>query len=212
MNEELIIHILDLFGVAVFAASGALVAGRKRMDIFGVIVLGLVTALGGGTLRDILLNSGPVFWIADRSYLVIGTAAAALTFIIVRRHPAPIRALLLSDALGLAVFTLIGTAKTLETTGSQILAVVLGTMTGVAGGMIRDILSAEVPLILRKEVYATACICGSVIYVALNHLALPKPFLIVIPILTTLLLRVAAIRWGLSLPRFVPRQEGEKKV
>lgn len=190
-----------------FAVSGALAAGRKRMDIFGVIVLGLVTALGGGTLRDMLLNSGPVFWVADSSYLLVGVIASALAFVVVRRVSVPSRGLLLMDALGLAVFTLIGTAKTLDATASGSLAVGMGIMTGVAGGMIRDVLSAEVPMVLRREIYATASLCGSLAYVTMNHLALPGFACLIVSVLATLSIRLAAIHWGLSLPLFVSRND-----
>lgn len=207
MDQEQIIHALDLFGVAVFSVSGSLAAGRKRMDIFGVIVLGLVTALGGGTLRDTLLNSEPVFWVADRSYLLVGVVASALTFVVVRRLSVPKRGILLSDALGLAVFTLIGTAKTLDATGSGSLAVVMGIMTGVAGSLIRDILSAEVPLVLRREVYATASLCGSLVYVAMSRLFLPGIACLAVSVLVTLSIRLAAIHWNLSLPLFVSKND-----
>ena len=172
MYPAQIIYGLDLFGVAVFAVSGSLAAGRKRMDVFGVIVLGLVTALGGGSLRDALLDSGPVFWVEDPGYLLVAVAASMLTFIVVRVISVPWRGLLISDALGLAVFMAIGTDKALAITGSPSVAIVMGVMTGVAGGMIRDVLSAEVPLILRKEIYATAALCGSLAYVILSRLGL----------------------------------------
>jgi uncharacterized membrane protein YeiH len=207
MDQGQIVHALDLCGIAVFAVSGSLAAGRKRMDIFGVVVLGLVTALGGGTLRDTLLDTGPVFWVTDPSYLLIGVVASVLTFVVVRRLSVPWRSLLLSDALGLAVVTVLGTAKALDATDSGSVAVVMGIMTGVVGGMIRDILSAEVPLILRKEVYATACLCGSLIYVAMSRLALPGTACLIVPVLTTLSIRLAAIHWGLSLPRFVSKDD-----
>jgi len=212
-----IIHGLDLFGVAVFAVSGALAAGRKRMDIFGVIVLGVVTAIGGGTLRDILLNKDVVFWFTDRIYLWIAAGAAVATFVIGRRITLTNRWLLLFDALGLAVFTFIGAEKTLIATGSETLAVVLGIMTGVAGGMIRDVLSAEVPLVLQKEVYAVAAFCGALIYVFMHSLGLPTTLIIVVTISTTFLIRMAAIRYRLSLPSLhieeVPpgRDAGEKR-
>ncbi len=201
MEVEQIIYALDLFGVAVFAISGSLAAGKKRMDIFGVIVLGLVTALGGGTLRDILLNSGPVFWIENRIYLLIGIVTSGLTFVFVQRLSLSKRSLLFPDALGLAVFTLIGAAKTLSVTNSGSLAIVMGTMTGVAGGMIRDVLSAEVPLVLKKEVYATASLCGSLVYVLMTRMALPGIVCLISPVVTTLSIRLAAIYWGLSLPQ-----------
>lgn len=203
MGVEQIIYALDLFGVAVFAISGSLAAGKKRMDIFGVIVLGLVTALGGGTLRDILLNSGPVFWIDNRIYLLIGIIASGLTFVFVQRLSFSKRSLLFPDALGLAVFTLIGAAKTLSVTDSGSLAIVMGTMTGVAGGMIRDVLSAEVPLVLRKEVYATASLCGAMVYVLMIEMELSGIVCLISPIVTTLSIRLAAINWGLSLPQLM---------
>ena len=200
MDPALIIYGLDLFGVAVFAVSGSLAAGRKRMDVFGVIVLGLVTALGGGTLRDTLLDSGPVFWIADPGYLLIAVASSLLTFIAVRVISIPWRGLLISDALGLAVFMAIGTAKALDITNSPSVAVVMGVMTGVAGGMIRDVLSAEVPLILRKEIYATAALCGSLAYVILLPLGLSNIPCLILSAAVTLSIRLAAIHWGFSLP------------
>ena len=208
MGVEQIIYALDLFGVAVFAISGSLAAGKKRMDIFGVIVLGLVTALGGGTLRDVLLNSGPVFWIDNRIYLLVGTIASGLTFVFVQRITVSKQSLLFPDALGLAVFTLIGAAKTLSVTGSGSLAIVMGTMTGVAGGMIRDVLSAEVPLVLRKEVYATASLCGALVYVLMVESALPGIVCLISPVVTTLSIRLAAIYWGLSLPQLTSGDEG----
>jgi len=202
MEAARIIHTLDLAGVAVFAVSGALAAGRKRMDVFGVLVLAVVTALGGGTLRDVMLGAGPVFWIADRGYLVVAMLAAFVTFAAMRVLVVRPRALLVSDAGGLAVFTAIGTAKALSVTGSVGVSVVMGVMTGVAGGMLRDVLSAEVPLVLRREIYATAALCGSLVYVAASLVSVPAPGPFVASVVVTLAIRLAAIRWGLSLPVF----------
>ena len=202
-----VIYSLDLFGVAVFAVSGSLAAGRKRMDVFGVIVLGLVTALGGGTLRDILLGAGPVFWIADRVYLLVAVVSSLLTFTAARIVSIPWPVLLISDAIGLAVFMAIGTSKALAITGSPSVAMVMGVMTGVAGGMIRDVLSAEVPLILRQEIYATAALCGSLAYVILHRLGLANTPCLVLAAATTLVIRLAAIHWGFSLPVFKSRDD-----
>lgn len=202
MKPSLIIYGFDLFGVAVFAVSGSLAAGRKRMDVFGVTVLGLVTALGGGTLRDTLLDSGPVFWVVDPVYLFVAVAASLLTFVAVRVISVPWRGLLISDAFGLAVFMAIGTAKALSVTGSSSVAIVMGVMTGVAGGMVRDVLSAEVPLVLRREVYATAALCGSLSYVLLIGLGISDTACLVSSLTVTLVIRLAAIHWGFSLPVF----------
>jgi uncharacterized membrane protein YeiH len=202
VKPSLIIYGFDLFGVAVFAVSGSLAAGRKRMDVFGVTVLGLVTALGGGTLRDTLLDAGPVFWVVDPVYLFVAVAASLLTFVAVRVISVPWRGLLISDAFGLAVFMAIGTAKALSVTGSSSVAIVMGVMTGVAGGMVRDVLSAEVPLVLRREVYATAALCGSLSYVLLIGLGISDTACLVSSLTVTLVIRLAAIHWGFSLPVF----------
>ena len=210
MNPEQIIYGLDLFGVAVFAVSGSLAAGKKRMDVFGVIVLGLVTALGGGTLRDTLLDSGPVFWVDQPAYLLIAVISSLLTFIAVRIISIPWGGLLISDAFGLAVFMAIGTAKALAITDSPSVAIVMGVMTGVAGGMIRDLLSAEVPLILRREIYATAALCGSLAYVILIRLGVPDIHCLMLSAAVTLSIRLAAIHWGFSLPVFKSKADLEK--
>jgi uncharacterized membrane protein YeiH len=202
-----IIYGLDLFGVAVFAVSGCLAAGRKRMDVFGAIVLGLVTALGGGTLRDTLLDSGPVFWAVDPVYLLVGIASSLLTFIGVRIISVPWRGLLISDAFGLAVFMALGTAKSLAATNSASVAIVMGVMTGVAGGMMRDVLSAEVPLILRKEIYATAAFCGSLAFVIMDRLGLAAIPCLLLSATVTLVIRLAAIHWGFSLPVFKSKDD-----
>jgi len=209
MDPVKIIYGLDLFGVAVFAVSGSLAAGRKRMDVFGVIVLGLVTALGGGTLRDVLLDAGPVFWVEDRVYLLVAVASSLATFVAARLISIPWQGLLISDALGLAVFMAIGTAKALAVTGAPSVAMVMGVMTGVAGGMVRDVLSAEVPLVLRKEIYATAALCGSLVYVILNGLGRSNITCLALAAMTTLAIRLAAIHWNLSLPVFKSKDDLE---
>lgn len=204
MDSTRIIYILDLFGVAVFAVSGALAAGRKRMDVFGVVVLGVSTALGGGTLRDALLDTGPVFWIDDPIYLLVAVFFSLITFITVRFLTAHRHALLVSDAFGLAVFTAIGTAIAYKTADSHSVAIVMGIMTGTFGGMIRDVLSAEVPLILQREIYATAALSGSIVYVLLKGINFSAIFCMAASVTVTLAIRLAAIHWRLSLPVFAP--------
>jgi len=199
-----IIHLLDLFGTGVFAITGSLAAGKKRMDVFGVLVLGLATAIGGGTLRDLLLGRCPVFWIINPNYLIVVITACVLTLLLARFVIISINILLVFDALGLAVFTVVGMVNSLSVTESAIVAAIMGIITGVAGGILRDTLSAEVPLILRKEIYAAACLGGAVAYLGLFHAGMHKDLCIVISILITLSLRLAAIRWNLSLPVFAP--------
>jgi uncharacterized membrane protein YeiH len=204
----LVVYLLDMFGVAVFAVAGALAAGRKRMDLFGVLVLGLVTALGGGTLRDLVLDAHPVFWIADPAYLAMATAAAGATFVGARRRRPPGRALLVADALGLAVFTAIGAAKTLSLGFSGVIAVIMGMFTGVAGGMLRDVLAGEIPLIFRREIYATASLAGGAALALLQAGGVPGQWALAGGAAVTLGLRLAAIRWGLSLPVFLFTGQG----
>ena len=142
----------DLAGVAVFAVSGALAGGRKGLDLLGVVVVAALTAVGGGTTRDLLLDRHPIFWIADPTYLVVIGAAALATFVYVRVRPPPLGALLVADALGLALFTMTG-AQVAESAGlAPIIVVVMATMTGAAGGVLRDIMCAEIPLALHRDI------------------------------------------------------------
>ena len=199
------IYLLDLFGVAVFAIAGSLAAGKKHMDLFGVVVLALATALGGGTLRDVVLGAYPVFWISDPTYLLVGSIASLLTFWAASVIKLPIKLLQIADAFGLAVFTVIGTQKALGLGTSPVISVIMGMMTGVAGGMIRDILSGEIPLILRAEIYATASLCGALVFVVSYRFFPSGNIVLLISVLVTLALRLSAIHWKLSLPSFSPK-------
>jgi uncharacterized membrane protein YeiH len=199
---DIVIHTLDLVGTAVFAITGALAAGRKRMDIFGVVVLGCVTALGGGTLRDVILGCHPIFWISDTQYLAVAAIAAIGTFMLAQRWRLPAMVLMYADAVGLAVFTVIGFQKGFLVTHVYSIAIVMGVTTGVVGGIIRDVLSGEIPLILRREIYASASFCGAAMIALLTYLQLPAPFTVSTAILTTLLIRIVALHWNLSLPLF----------
>lgn len=198
-----ILELLSLTGVAVFAVSGALAAGRKRMDLLGVLVIAVVTAIGGGTVRDLLLDRHPIFWIRELRYLWVILAAAALTIGYCRFRRPPERALLVADALGLALFSISG-AQLAEAAGLPgPIVVIMGVITGVAGGVVRDILSAEIPLVLREgELYATAAIAGIVVYLLLQAAGLPRPLPGLGGMSTVAALRFAAILWGLRLPVF----------
>jgi uncharacterized membrane protein YeiH len=196
------IYFLDLFGTAVFAIAGALAGGRKRMDLFGIVVVALATALGGGTIRDAVLGEGRVFWVADYTYVIVGSVAALVTFITVRFVLLPGSLMLVADAFGLAVFTVIGAHRSLAAGTGAFVAMIMGMTTGVAGGMVRDILCGEIPLVLRKEVYAVASLIGGGLYAATAALGASDPVAMTIAVLVTLGVRVAAIHWGLSLPVF----------
>ncbi len=195
-----LVQLLTLAGVAVFAASGALAAGRRHLDPIGVMVLALVTATGGGTLRDVLMDRHPVFWIADPSFLAVCIGAAIATWAWVRRFPPPDRALQYADAIGLAFFSIAG-ARIAEVAGlSPVIAVVMGAITGCAGGLIRDVLVAEVPLIFRQsELYVTACLAGIIAYLLLERV-LPAEAASTAGIAVIALIRIASIQWKITLP------------
>jgi uncharacterized membrane protein YeiH len=196
-------YFADLFGVAVFAITGALMAGRKSMDLFGVLVIAVITALGGGTLRDVILNNHPVSWIRDDTYIVVASLAAVATVVWVQlTQPIHEKGLLIADAFGLAVFTVIGTEVALQHSVPLSTAVIMGVMTGVAGGVMRDVICNEIPLIFRKEIYATACIAGALAFIGLRALDTPPWLDTGIAMLVVLFIRLAAIRWRFSLPRF----------
>jgi uncharacterized membrane protein YeiH len=203
------LYVLDLFGVAVFAVSGALTAGRKRMDLFGVVVIAVMTALGGGTVRDVLLDRHPVVWVGDPAYLLVGVAAAGATLAYARFFRPPGSSLLIADAFGLAVFTFVGAQTAYEVGAPVPIVMLMGTITGVAGGVIRDVLCAEVPLILRREIYATAAIAGAGVFVVLTALGLAG-LLVALPTVATVFgLRLAALRFDLHVPS--PRQRDESE-
>lgn len=197
------ITILTLAGVAVFAASGALAAGRRSLDPIGVMVLAIVTATGGGTLRDVLMDRHPVFWISEPSMIGVCVAAAAVTWLWVRRFPPPHRALQYADALGLAFFSIAGARIAEGAHLSPFICIIMGALTGCAGGLIRDVLVAEVPLIFRKsELYVTACLAGICAYLALEALGVPSEFASLTGIAVIALIRIASIRWRIMLPVF----------
>jgi uncharacterized membrane protein YeiH len=196
-------RILDLVGIGVFAISGALAAGRKRLDLLGVFVLASVTAIGGGTIRDLLLDRHPLPWLTDASYLGVIVTAVAATFAYVRWRRPPLASLLVADALGLALFS-IGGAQIAEHAGLPAAAVVvLGTVTGVGGGVIRDVLSAEIPFVLRRgNLYASTVIVGIAAYLTLEWVGVARQSASLAGMALIAAVRLAAIRWELELPVF----------
>jgi uncharacterized membrane protein YeiH len=197
------LSLLDLIGVAVFAVSGAMVAARKEFDLLGVAVIATVTAIGGGTIRDVLLDRHPVFWIREPAYLLVILSAAALTLLYARFRKPPRISLLIADALGLALFTISGAQIAEERNLSGIIVVVMGTITGSAGGLLRDVLSAEVPLVLRQaDLYATAAIVGATAYLMLQAAGLEPTHAALLGMAMIVALRLAAILWKLRLPVF----------
>lgn len=197
------IHYLNLFGTAVFAVGGALAASRKGMDLFGVVVAAVLTGIGGGTLRDLCLGVRPVNWVADSTGLEISVLFGLLTFAYLRfRHftEVPGKLLNVADAVGLAVFTVLGCKTALANEANLVITVIMGMLTGSGGGIVRDVFSAEVPLFFRKEIYATACLVGGGAYLALLYLPVHESWAMLGGASVTLAIRLAAIYWELSLP------------
>lgn len=202
MEDIQLLYILDLFGVAVFAISGALAAGRKSLDLLGVVVIAVVTAVGGGTTRDLLLDRHPIFWMADPIYLLVITVAALSTILYTRYKKPPHKALLWADALGLAVFTITGAQATQIVVSSELIIIIMAAITGTVGGLIRDVLTNDIPMILRRDIYATAALAGAAAYLLLQLTALSSTFVIILSMGVVICLRFVAIQWGLHLPRF----------
>jgi uncharacterized membrane protein YeiH len=198
----LLMYVLDLLGVAVFAVSGALAGVRRGLDLFGVTVLAAVTAIGGGTVRDVLLGRHPVFWVRDPKYLYVIVATTALTLLgqtLITNLETP---LLVADAVGLALFALSG-AQSVEAEGhAWIVVVLMGTMTGVAGGVIRDMLSGVVPLLLRRDIYATAAIAGISFYLVMQAAGVRRRWSFITAVCMVIALRLAALRFDWQLPVF----------
>ena len=199
--------LLDHLGVAVGAMSGVLAARGKKIDLFGVLVLAVVTAFGGGTVRDMLVGDLPVFWLRGPWLLTNAIITGLLTFITARWHEPPRRAFLVVDAIVLAAFAMIGTRKGLTMGFSAPVCVLLGVVTGIVGGILRDVLMREVPVVFRSEIhlYATAALIGSALCLGLRAAGVSELVALLAGGVTVLLLRLAGIYWKLSLPLFETR-------
>ena len=201
--DSMLLYLIDLFGTAIFAISGVLLAGRLKMDPFGVVVLASVTAIGGGTIRDMALGAMPVFWIKDTTYLWVIFITCLLTMLLVRRPKRVAWWILpVCDAIGLAVFVGIGVEKAMNYQDSAMVAVIMGVITGCGGGIIRDVLAREIPMVLRSEVYATACIIGGLFHTTALAMGYDSSSAFLAGVASTLIIRLGAIRWHLSLPTF----------
>jgi uncharacterized membrane protein YeiH len=193
---------LDWFGICIFALSGALVASRKKMDITGFALLGCVTGIGGGTVRDVLLGSLPVFWVKQPAYLITCVAVSVLAFFVAHLVQSRLRVLLWCDAIGLALFSVTGAELALANNAGTTIAIAMGVATATLGGVIRDILGGEIPIILRREIYVTAALLGAAVFVFGLQQGLTKDVALVAGFAAALTLRTAAIMMDLSLPVF----------
>lgn len=192
--------VLDYLGTFAFAISGALKAVRREMDLFGLIVLAVVTAIGGGTVRDAMLGLRP-FWFADANYILLSLVAALLVFTLYRLVSRKETVLLWFDAVGLGAFTVIGASKAMDAGLGFAPTVVLAVLTGIGGGIIRDVLAADVPAVLRKEVYASAGIIGAVIYWLMVQWQAPEWLAIPVPMLIVTTIRLVSLHYGIGLPK-----------
>lgn len=197
-----LLNVLNLAGVGVFAASGALAAVRARLDLFGVVVLGLSTALGGGVLRDLLLGIHPPVALRTWPYLLVAALVSVLVF---RLHPQVVRlrrAMLLADAVGLGLFVTTATSEALAAGVPGYGACLIGMTTGIGGGVLRDVLLREIPLVLRREIYAMAALAGAVLVVLGGWLRLPAGPLTLLGAVVVVLIRVIALwrRWNAPVP------------
>jgi uncharacterized membrane protein YeiH len=195
------IDIFDYTGTLVFAISGTLTAANKRLDFFGATVIGFVTAVGGGTLRDMMLGDTPVAWMRTSNYFLVIVIGILITIMFSRQVMKLRRTLFLFDTIGIAIFTIIGLNKALAFGIHPPLAVIMGITSAVVGGIIRDTLTNEVPLIFQKEIYATACIVGALVYLILNYFDVSEVINQSITILTIIAIRLVAVRYNISLPR-----------
>mgnify|MGYP006100670807 FL=1 len=196
-----IIYLIDILGTFAFAISGALVALDKNFDIFGVIIIAFVTAVGGGMLRDILINAHPINWIGDLNYLYTIFAAVIFTFLVKSKIAYLSKTMFLFDTIGISVFTLLGLQKGLSYELHPLVAVIMGMISAVFGGVLRDVLTNRVPLIFEKEIYASACLAGGVMYLILNHFRVQENINFIISALVVVIIRVVAVRFSLELPR-----------
>ena len=196
-----LIYTLDILGTFAFAISGALVASDKNFDLFGVLIIAFVTAVGGGMLRDVLINAHPINWIGDLNY-VWTILAAVITTILFKSKILPLsKTLFLFDTIGLGVFTLLGLQKGLAYNLHPIIALIMGMISAVFGGVLRDILTNKVPLIFEKEIYASACLVGGVLYLSLDYFEVNQNVSFVFAATIIFTIRLVAVKFHLQLPK-----------
>ncbi len=200
-----VVAALDWFGLIVFATTGALTASRKQMDVVGFTLLATATAIGGGTMRDVMLGLLPVFWVGQPAYLVVCVVVACVLFFTAHIPQSRLKLLLWLDAIGLAVFAVTGADRALAAGAGPIVAVAMGVVTATFGGIIRDMLGGETPVILSREIYISAALLGAAVFVALTASGLPNATAVIGGFAAGFALRSAALYRGWSLPRYKPR-------
>ena len=195
-------NILDLLGTVAFAISGALAAMNRKMDLFGIFIIAFVTAIGGGTIRDILIGNTPVTWMDNTIYIYVIGIATILVIIFRKKIDHLKKSLFLFDTIGLGIFTIIGVETGIQNDLNPIISIALGAMTGTFGGVIRDILCNEIPVIFRKEIYATASLTGGLAFIILNDLGVNREVIYTVTSLTVIIIRLVVVKYKISLPSF----------
>ncbi len=196
-------YYLELLGTGFFAISGALAANDKAQpDWFGASFIGFITAIGGGSLRDIILGSHPLVWISDINFVYAIIAGVILASIFFKALIKLRRTFFLFDTLGIAMFTIVGAEKAMSLNVNPVIAAIMGMFSAVMGGVIRDVLTNEIPIIFKKEVYATACLAGAAIYLTLDYLGLERNTNFLLSALIIIIIRIIAVKKNLSLPKF----------
>lgn len=198
----MLLHYLFIMGICVEAITGALAAGRKKMDFFGVMLIATITALGGGTVRDVLFDTYPLTWVTNPEYLLYTSLSAFISIFIAHSLAKIMRLFLILDALGLSTFVIIGTQKALDHGMSPSIAIISGMLTGICGGMLRDILCNDIPLVLRKELYAVIALAGSLLFITLGHFHVPPELNVLIVLVTIFTTRLLAIFFHIQIPIF----------
>lgn len=195
-----VLYYLDLLGTLVFAISGVMAAVEKKFDLVGAFVLGFVTALGGGTLRDLLIGQTPVSWMLDINYIIVVIIAIPICYLALGPIRKLRKSLFLFDAIGIALFTVLGMQKTLDVGLIPIIAMFMGVVSAVFGGVIRDVLANEVPLIFRKEIYASACFAGAIVYYLVQTISSYSNINVLIAMTVVLVIRYLAVKnkWTLN--------------
>lgn len=193
-------QVIDILGTIAFAISGVSVAMNKRMDVFGLLIIAFVTSIGGGTVRDLLIGQTPVAWMTNMTYVYVILAATVFTIIFQSKINYLRMSLFLFDTIGIGLYTVVGVEKGLNAGLHPIICIALGTMTACFGGVIRDILCNEIPVIFRKEIYATACIAGGVVYFVLRQLPIDNNLVFIIAGATVITIRLIAVKFKISLP------------
>lgn len=204
-------NILDILGTVAFAISGALAAMERKLDLFGVFIIAFVTAIGGGTLRDTLIGDTPVTWMENTIYVYLIGAVTILAIIFRHKINYLKKSLFLFDTIGLGIFTITGVETGIQNDLEPIISVALGAMTGTFGGVIRDILCNEIPVIFRKEIYATACIIGALTFLILHELGANKDITYVITSLIVISIRLVVVKYHITLPSFYITPENKDK-